>query len=56
MTRCYLPSNPAAQAADPLLRSLPDDRKATLLAGVEGEALRFDINLQGDAETVFLAV
>jgi len=56
MTRCYLPANEAAHAADPLLRSLPDDLKATLLADADGDALRFDIHLQGERETVFLAV
>ena len=56
MTRCYLPANEAAQAADPLLRSLPDDLKATLLAEADSDTLRFDIHLQGEHETVFLAV
>ena len=56
MTRCYLPANEAAQTADPLLRSLPDDLKATLLAEADSDTLRFDIHLQGEHETVFLAV
>lgn len=56
MTRCYLPSSPGAEAADPLLRSLPDDRKATLLARTDGDVLRFDVHLQGEQETVFLVV
>jgi protocatechuate 3,4-dioxygenase alpha subunit len=56
-TRAYPPADPALLAADPLLASLPDERRATLLAAPDGDAragLRFDIRLQGDDETVFL--
>ncbi|MFE7515499.1 protocatechuate 3,4-dioxygenase subunit alpha [Streptomyces sp. NPDC057540] len=52
-TRIYLPG-PAADA-DPLLASLPADRRATLLAAGTGpRTLRFDVRLQGPEETVFL--
>lgn len=55
-TRCYLPEDTVALAADPLLASLPEDRRATLVARRETDGgLRFDVRLQGDAETVFLA-
>ncbi len=55
-TRCYLSEDTAALAADPLLASLPEDRRATLVALREADGgLRFDVRLQGDAETVFLA-
>ncbi|MEU6223496.1 protocatechuate 3,4-dioxygenase subunit alpha [Streptomyces sp. NPDC047042] len=49
-TRAYL-----ADGADPLLDSLPAERRATLVAA-EGErrTYRFDIRLQGEGETVFL--
>ncbi|MFF2995314.1 protocatechuate 3,4-dioxygenase subunit alpha [Streptomyces sp. NPDC057950] len=49
-TRAYL-----ADGEDPLLDSLPADRRATLIAaeGPEG-TYRFDIRLQGEGETVFL--
>jgi protocatechuate 3,4-dioxygenase alpha subunit len=52
LTRAYL-----AGGADPLLDALPPARRATLLADVEpgGARARFDIHLQGDRETVFLA-
>jgi protocatechuate 3,4-dioxygenase, alpha subunit len=54
-TRIYLPDDAAALAADPLLRSLPDDERATLVATREPNGdLRFDIRLQGEGETVFL--
>lgn len=49
-TRAYL-----AEGADPLLDSLPADRRATLIAAEgAGRAYRFDIRLQGEGETVFL--
>ncbi|HEY4420451.1 MAG TPA: protocatechuate 3,4-dioxygenase subunit alpha [Pseudonocardia sp.] len=57
VTRIYFPDEPAANAADPLLASLPPERAATLVAQEAGpDELRFDIRLQGDGETVFLSV
>jgi protocatechuate 3,4-dioxygenase, alpha subunit len=54
-TRVYLP-DPAAVAADPFLASLPADRRATLVARREDDgSLGFDVRLQGEHETVFLA-
>jgi protocatechuate 3,4-dioxygenase, alpha subunit len=53
-TRIYFPDEPAANAADPLLRELDDS--STLVARSEGDGLRFDITLQGQGETVFLDV
>lgn len=50
-TRAYLPLEPAAY--DDLLRAA-GDRAPTLLCIPDGEDLRFDICLQGEAETVFL--
>ncbi len=57
VTRIYFPDETAANATDPLLSSLPPDRAATLVAmrAADG-ALTFDIRLQGDGETVFLAI
>ena len=57
VTRLYFPDETAANAADPLLSSLPPERAATLVAEPAGDAaLTFDIRLQGENETVFLAV
>jgi protocatechuate 3,4-dioxygenase, alpha subunit len=57
VTRIYFPDEEAANAADPLLSSLPGERAATLVAEPTGDGrLRFDIRLQGERETVFLAV
>lgn len=54
-TRAYLPG--ADPDADPLLAAVPAERLETLLCLAEndGAAYRFDIHLQGPAETVFLA-
>jgi protocatechuate 3,4-dioxygenase, alpha subunit len=57
VTRIYFPDETAANAADPLLASLPPERAATLVAQPAGEGeLRFDIRLQGEGETVFLQI
>jgi len=52
-TRIYLPDHPA-NAADPLLSSLDEAERTTLVARSEPSGLRFDIHLQGEHETVFL--
>lgn len=55
-TRIYLPEDTEALANDPLLTSLPKDRRKTLIATREADgSLRFDIRLQGEDETVFLS-
>ena len=57
VTRIYFPDEEAANAADPLLSSLPPERAATLVAADAGPGeLRFDIRLQGEGETVFLTI
>ena len=57
-TRIYFPNNSEANAADPLLAALDEDRRATLVAvpdgSVTGPGYRFDVRLQGPRETVFL--
>lgn len=53
LTRAYLPGDPAL-ASDPLLSSLPEDRRTTLLATEDEHGWVFDVRLQGDGETVFL--
>jgi protocatechuate 3,4-dioxygenase alpha subunit len=60
-TRAYLADEPQANASDPLLSRIPEpERRATLVAGrSERDGLpvfRFDIRLQGEAETVFLDI
>jgi len=53
-TRVYLPVDQDALAADAFLHSLPDDRRATLIALPDVHGYRFDVRLQGEAETVFV--
>jgi protocatechuate 3,4-dioxygenase, alpha subunit len=56
VTRIYFPDEAAANAADPLLSSLTPARAATLVACEAGpDALTWDVHLQGERETVFLA-
>jgi protocatechuate 3,4-dioxygenase, alpha subunit len=52
-TRLYFPDEEHANAEDPVLQLVPPERRHTLLAEPDGDALRFDIRLQGDDETVF---
>jgi protocatechuate 3,4-dioxygenase alpha subunit len=57
VTRIYFPDEPDANAADPLLRSIPDPQvRERLVAAPDGDGLRFDIHLQGPQETPFLAI
>src|SRR3954447_16714865 len=56
VTRLYLPGDNGTLDPDPLLAAIPDpDRRATLVGVDDGDVIRFDIRLQGDRETVFLA-
>jgi protocatechuate 3,4-dioxygenase, alpha subunit len=50
-TRAYLPET----ADDPFLHELAEDRRTTMVATADERGYRFDIRLQGDHETVFLA-
>jgi protocatechuate 3,4-dioxygenase alpha subunit len=56
VTRVYFPDEPANDG-DPVLRAVPADRRATLVAEqVDDSTYRFDIVLQGAGETVFFDV
>ena len=55
LTRVYLPDDDELLRADPVLSALPPERRDTLVARHEGGALRFDVRLAGEGETVFLA-
>jgi len=54
LTRAYLPDDEAALGADPLLASVPAERRSTLVAVADDHGFRFDLRLQGEGETVFL--
>jgi protocatechuate 3,4-dioxygenase alpha subunit len=56
VTRIYFADEPEANAADPVLESVPADRQATLLAEPAERGYEFDIRLQGERETVFFDV
>ena len=56
-TRLYFADEEAANAADPVLATVPAERRRTLIASREttagGVVYRFDIHMQGADETVF---
>jgi protocatechuate 3,4-dioxygenase, alpha subunit len=57
VTRIYFPDEAETNAADPLLASIKESQvRARLVAAADGDGLRFDIRLQGDQETPFLAI
>ncbi len=55
VTRIYFADED--NAGDPVLETVPEDRRETLLAhpGSDGE-YRFDVYVQGEGETVFFKV
>ena len=56
ITRVYFSDEAEANAADPVLTSVVEpERRATLIAERGDDGYRFDIRLQGEGETVFLA-
>jgi len=55
-TRIYFCDEAAANAADPVLNAVEENRRKTLIAHGEGSVYRFDIHMQGDTETVFFDV
>jgi protocatechuate 3,4-dioxygenase, alpha subunit len=56
VTRIYFADEAEANAEDPVLGALPEDRRGTLVARATDDGYRLDIRLQGDGETVFFAV
>jgi protocatechuate 3,4-dioxygenase alpha subunit len=56
VTRMYFPDEAEANAADPVLATIPDERRGTLIATADGPGFRFDIRLQGAGETVFFGL
>ena len=56
-TRLYFPDEESANAQDPILSGLAPAARAALIAEPAGEAsVRFDIRLQGPAQTTFFAL
>ena len=54
VTRIYFPD--FDNSADPVLATVPEDRRDTLLATATADGYRFDVRLQGPGETVFFDV
>ncbi|ANN19347.1 protocatechuate 3,4-dioxygenase subunit alpha [Amycolatopsis orientalis] len=54
VTRVYFEDDD--NSADPVLASVPETRRGTLIAARTGDGYRFDIRLQGEGETVFFDV
>ena len=55
LTRVYFPDETEANDADPVLSSLDERERQTLIARQQGAVLLFDITMQGDSATVFFA-
>ena len=56
VTRVYLPDEAAANAEDPVLATVDERRRATLVAAPAEDGYALDIRLQGEHETVFFDV
>jgi protocatechuate 3,4-dioxygenase, alpha subunit len=61
VTRIYFPEDdategPGGHRADPVLASVPAERRHTLVATAVEAGYRFDIRVQGEGETVFFDV
>ena len=57
LTRLYFPDEAEANAADPVLRGIPDEPlRATLVAEPDDDGLRFDVRLQGERQTAFFVL
>jgi protocatechuate 3,4-dioxygenase alpha subunit len=54
VTRIYFEDQD--NSGDAVLASVPEGRRATLVAAKAGNGYRFDVRLQGEGETVFFAV
>jgi protocatechuate 3,4-dioxygenase alpha subunit len=55
LTRVYFPDEAEANAADPVLAGVPEQDRRTLVAEATGAGFRFDLQVQGDRQTVFFA-
>ncbi|SHH95086.1 protocatechuate 3,4-dioxygenase subunit alpha [Marivita hallyeonensis] len=56
-TRLYFDDEAEANAADPVLNLIEwERRRETLIARRDGDVYRFDINIQGEDETVFFDI
>jgi protocatechuate 3,4-dioxygenase alpha subunit len=56
VTRLYFIDEPEANAEDPVLGTLPEPARRTLLAQSTDDGYRLDVVLAGDGETTFFRV
>jgi protocatechuate 3,4-dioxygenase alpha subunit len=56
VTRIYFGDEEQANASDPVLARVPEQRRQTLIAQPTADGYTFDIRLQGPGETVFFAI
>jgi protocatechuate 3,4-dioxygenase alpha subunit len=56
VTRIYFPEFTDANAVDPVLSQVQQDRRGTLIAQRTQHGYRFDVRIQGEGETVFFDV
>jgi protocatechuate 3,4-dioxygenase alpha subunit len=56
ITRIYFADEGPANATDPVLASVPAERRATLLAQATADGYAIDLRIQGEGETVFFSV
>ncbi len=56
VTRFYFADEELANAADPVLATVPPDRRETLIAKVAEGGYEIDVHVQGPGETVFFAI
>jgi protocatechuate 3,4-dioxygenase alpha subunit len=54
VTRIYFADED--NGSDPVLESVPEERRGTLLAQPTADGYRFDVHVQGEGETVFFKV
>ena len=54
VTRIYFADED--NAGDPVLASVPEERRATLIAQPTADGYRFDVHVQGEGETVFFKI
>ena len=55
-TRIYFSDEAEANAEDPVLQSVDEERRALLVALFDGQKATFDVTLQGENETPFFKV
>lgn len=56
VTRVYFPEHADRHPADPVLATVPPERRGTLIAVRHADGYVFDVHLQGAGETVFFDV